>query len=966
VSDVSCRFFDMPLRDLRERGIDAIKLTAGTAYTPAFLAKKDERVEWSALVQMMENGRALWTREQLLALGARSAEGPLVRFVGTVARLRFSVGGFFKWVTAPDGVGSQMVTAVKTTANVDRADRITLDFEMAAGCAPNEEFFLITQGTYEVMPRILGAPSAKVTNTPTPTGARFVVEFVEPRGVLVAVRKVVSWPFTVRRAGHELADAHTSLVDRYRELETARAQVEAQRARLEVAYQLGQRIWRSNDTRLIAEAAIESLRAFPTVRGVRITSAEIPTSGGETKGAAEIDMPLGEHGTLEVWCESDEVRLLVDLVAPTISLALDNARYQTGLEKLVEQRTTELRTVVEQLREAQGARARFFANISHEIRTPLSLVMLAAADVEARAATLLDARSKQSLGSITDAARKLLRLVDELLLLAAGQENKLAIHPQPTDIAALLAGMLGGWRPAVESAGLSLESRLAGALTAMVDPVAIERVASNLVSNAVKYTPRGGSIAIELADEPDGLRLSVLDTGPGIDADLASRLFGRFERTATEVGAKTIGTGIGLSLVKQLVEAHGGTVQALPRATGGTEMRVVLPVALKTDAVATATAPRLASRTGTHVVIKSGDVFPAKELSGGTILVAEDDPALAHSIATMLSENYTVVVGLDGEAALALVKPHQPQLLITDVDMPKMNGIELAKRFREVTGDQLAPIVILSAVMDLGTRVAGLEAGAVDYVGKPFDRRELEARVKAQFRMRDLAVRLHRAEQLSSLGILTSGLAHELRNPANGIVNAIAPIREMLPADVPKGVIALMEVLEDCAKQIGFLSRQLLGFRGTATLELQPARVPELVQRAVSMAQRSLGNIEIRTQLQLERSVMCAPPLFVQVLTNLIENGAHAAGTGGWVQVMASLADGRILVEVTDSGPGVPQGLRERIFEPFFTTKPQGVGTGLGLSVARAIVQRHGGVLEVRERGQRAAFVIELPDSPAA
>jgi signal transduction histidine kinase len=169
----------------------------------------------------------------------------------------------------------------------------------------------------------------------------------------------------------------------------------------------------------------------------------------------------------------------------------------------------------------------------------------------------------------------------------------------------------------------------------------------------------------------------------------------------------------------------------------------------------------------------------------------------------------------------------------------------------------------------------------------------------------------------------------------------------------------------DCAKQIGFLSRQLLGFRGSAALELQPASLPELVQRAVAMAQRSLTGVEIRTQLSRERSVMCAAPLFVQVLTNLIENGAHAAGCGGWVEVRANLDTDQVVVEVSDSGSGVPLALRERIFEPFFTTKPQGMGTGLGLSVARAIVQRHGGILEVRDRGPRAAFVIELPDSIA-
>ena len=200
--------------------------------------------------------------------------------------------------------------------------------------------------------------------------------------------------------------------------------------------------------------------------------------------------------------------------------------------------------------------------------------------------------------------------------------------------------------------------------------------------------------------------------------------------------------------------------------------------------------------------LASGSVLMPAGVSEGTILLAEDDARLAATIANLLADRYKVIVALDGAAALSQVRAHQPQLLITDVEMPGMTGIELARAFRQTTGDKLAPIIILSAVHDLGTRVAGLEAGAVDYVTKPFDPVELKARVASQFRMRELAVRLHRAEHVAAMSVLTAGLAHELRNPANGMVNALEPLLAMLPKEVTApetGTGQLLEVMGSCA-----------------------------------------------------------------------------------------------------------------------------------------------------------------------
>ena len=142
-------------------------------------------------------------------------------------------------------------------------------------------------------------------------------------------------------------------------------------------------------------------------------------------------------------------------------------------------------------------------------------------------------------------------------------------------------------------------------------------------------------------------------------------------------------------------------------------------------------------------------------------------------------------------------------------------------------------------------------------------------------------------------------------------------------------------------------------------------KLSELVRRSVSLAERALEAVDVRVKVA-DRTVMCAPPLMVQVLTNLIENAGHAARRGGWIEVSAYSEGGRLTVEVADSGGGVPLEMRDRVFEPFFTTKAPGVGTGLGLPLARDIILRHGGLLEIRERNGCAAFVIDLPEGTPA
>jgi two-component system NtrC family sensor kinase len=174
-------------------------------------------------------------------------------------------------------------------------------------------------------------------------------------------------------------------------------------------------------------------------------------------------------------------------------------------------------------------------------------------------------------------------------------------------------------------------------------------------------------------------------------------------------------------------------------------------------------------------------------------------------------------------------------------------------------------------------------------------------------------------------------------------------------------VAQLLQVLRDCAGQIAVLSRQLLGFKRPGELERHDVPFADLMSRALGVTQKALRSVEVRQEGAYDGTVHCAAPLLVQVLTNLLENAAYAAGTGGWVRIATRATTERLIVEFSDSGPGVPRDLRERIFEPFFTTKPPGAGTGLGLTTSREIATRHGGVLDVRDLPNGSLFHLEIP-----
>jgi signal transduction histidine kinase len=766
--------------------------------------------------------------------------------------------------------------------------------------------------------------------------------------------------------------------------------------RLETACSIIQVVHRSLSLQDVIEAIVENLVDPAGIRGAEIVlDARVETldlrqrasAGGTSNDEAltrrtPIHIRGLEVGVLTTYYQSEDVEgqdELLEFLLPTLFMGIEHATsfaevmdYRKTLEDKVVERTAQLAEAhsqlgrsLDELREAKAARDRFFANINHEIRTPVTLILLSA-DGVARSGEL-SSNALQKLEEVKSSSRRLLHLVNSLLVLAAGDEGKLRIRPGPVDVASVLERVARSWQSAAQKGQLAIEYRGPSHCPASMDEAAIETIVGNFVSNAVKFTPHGGTVTVTLEPTDETVTIRVRDTGPGIDPEFIPKLFGRFERSSSAVASGVRGTGIGLSLSKELVDLQRGSIEVIRHDDPtGTSFVVTLPRQQAVTTVLPHEEVRPAIETAEPI---RGDAPPEPRRvkvaePEATILLAEDDPGLSAHMSEILSERYRVLVAPNGKAALELAREHLPDLLVTDLDMPEMNGIELTRHFLALQGATLSPVLIVSAHAGLGERLAGFEAGAVDYVLKPFSADELLARIRSQLAIRKLALRLHESQKLAAMGMLSAGLAHELRNPANAIVNALPPLLELMPADMRQPDSAcgmLLDITLEAAKQIRERSKNILDYSRAERVSKRPEDMRALLARVLRTLTIQLVGCEVRQDIQLDETVDCAAPLIEQILVNLIDNAAYAAGTGGWVQISARREGALAVIEVGDSGPGVPVAIRDRIFDPFFTTKPVGEGSGLGLTISRRIALNHGGELRVVARGEGTVFRLELP-----
>jgi PAS domain S-box-containing protein len=448
---------------------------------------------------------------------------------------------------------------------------------------------------------------------------------------------------------------------------------------------------------------------------------------------------------------NDDYKGFLELIAGQIATAVANARAYE-----------EERRRVEALAELDRAKTAFFSNVSHEFRTPLTLMLGPVEDMLAENGSTLAADHREKLAIAHRNALRMQRLVNTLLDFSRIEAGRERATYEPTDLATLTADLASNFRSACERAGLNLVVDC----PLLPEPVFVDRqmwekIVLNLLSNAFKFTLEGEiRIAVRLAGGFAELRVS--DTGIGVPADEIPRLFERFHRVESAQGRTHEGSGIGLSLAQELVKLHGGAIGVESELGRGTRFTIALPLGsahLPAAQIVREASPNSAGAGAIAFVEEALRWLPeeagaddAKALRDDEIaalvsasrqpagphprvLVADDNADMRGYIQRLLAEQYAIEAVADGAEALTAARREAPDIILSDVMMPRLDGFGLLRELRADPRLASVPVILLSARAGEESRIEGMEAGADDYVVKPFSARELLARVSAHLQM---------------------------------------------------------------------------------------------------------------------------------------------------------------------------------------------------------------------------------------
>ena len=677
----------------------------------------------------------------------------------------------------------------------------------------------------------------------------------------------------------------------------------------------------------------------------------------------------------------DPYRSFIQLVTDQIAQALANV---TVIE--AERRRAEA------MAELDKAKTQFFSNISHEFRTPITLMLGPLEELLNKPAVGWSV-ARLSIETAYRNARRLLKLVNTLLEFSRIESGRSEARFVATDIAGYTRSLAANFRHPIEKAGLRFVVETGPEIPPVyLDAGMWEKIVFNLLSNAFKYT-LDGSIAVRVSATVGDAVLTVTDTGVGIPSEELPKIFDRFHRVLNTRGRTFEGTGIGLSLIRELVQLHGGTIDAASAKDKGSSFTVRIPFG-KAHLPA-ASAGETESNPNRHILteymeeveslVPTLDGLPIQDGVGfetdKTILIVDDNADMRRHIRSVIGSRYPTVTASNGREALDIIRSSgrdRPSLVLSDLMMPVMDGGQLLRELKQDPDTEQIPVILITARAGEESLVDGFETGADDYLVKPFSGRELLSRINAQLRISQLRSqveeRLEKEVEARTLDLVKANkeleafsyvTSHDLQEPLRKIqmfVDRILNENESAEKLLPK-INASAVGMRQLIQSMLIYSRLSHAEPDLTDVDLG-AVMNEVCQDFELVIEEKKAVVRIGKLPTVRANLF----QMKQVFSNLLSNSLKFSGENPVIGVTENLLtkDNRAFHQICfrDSGIGFEPEYSKKIFELFQRLHPKHrySGTGIGLSIVKRIIEQHNGYItaEPGEEGG-AVFFIWLP-----
>lgn len=700
----------------------------------------------------------------------------------------------------------------------------------------------------------------------------------------------------------------------------------------------------------------------------------------------------------------DAYRNFIQMIADQIALGVSNTlAYE------------EERKRAEALEALDKAKTLFFTNISHEFRTPLMLILGPLEELLSKPAIALTAAERQNIELTHRNALRLLKLVNSLLDFSRIESGRHLANFVPTDIATYTRNLSANFRSVIEKADLQLLVTTDDQIPQVyLDRQMWEKIVFNLLSNAFKYTLEG-TITVDLSARDGNAVLTVTDTGVGIPESELPHMFERFHRIQNAAGRTYEGTGIGLSLIKELIQLHQGTIEVESVEGQGSCFTVSIPFGNAHIARSHAAeldpgleiagsnaflqeAATLVEREKIPTGEKVRDVLKEGMEENDLVLIVDDNADMRQHIQSLIATKYATITATNGLDALDKIDKFKPTLILSDIMMPKIDGIELLKRVKANPETSQLPVILITARAGEDSKIEGYDIGADDYLVKPFSANEMLARIKSQIKIHNARKRILHAQK-----VFTDELEQQVQQRTEELVKANKELESY-------NYIAshdLQEPLRKIQTFIHLIQKNKKDEEATQVyydkISSSAQRMSELIQSVLTYSQlaktgdghsevdlnKIVQAIEVDFELLIAEKqavIKCAnlPTIHAngfqinQLFSNLISNSLKFSTEKPEITINSEIVKGDQVVSPTtldpdqsfyhitfaDNGIGFEQEFSEKIFSLFqrLHGKHEYSGTGIGLSIVKKIIEQHNGYIAAESSpGQGAVFNIWFP-----